>query len=483
VSVNPRWNGRGRTAVHFGVARPRVYRLGLAVLLIASLSARVGRAKPVLLVSVDGLLPESYLEPDRLGLAVPNLRALVREGAWATGAVSVTPSITFPAHTTMITGVSPVRHGVLSNEVFDPDGKLGGGWYWHASDVKVPTLFDQLRAAGLRSAAVTWPATAGGPIDLNLPDMYPVANLKEAKNLMSLARVGGAAAALDEVLPSVESLVRLRDETRLKVALRFLRERPDLLAVHFLELDDAQHTWGPRSPEAKATLERLDGYLGALLDELRAQARLEETAVVLVSDHGFVPIEREVRVGTLLRTLGLLTLDAQGRLTAWRAFFWPQGGSAAIYLHPQATAEDRRKLDDAIRLLQSNPAWGIGKVFRGAEVPSLGGLPGAYAVLDALPGFCFGRSMDGPEMVVAKIGGIHGHHPGRADARASLVISGPGIRKNASIGLVRLLDVAPTLARILGVDLGKVEGRVLTQAFDPLSGARSAAQPARAGPR
>ena len=436
--------------------------VSLAALLFALPAAA---APPVLLISIDGLLPESYVEPDKLGLQVPNLRALVKDGAWARGATSVLPSITFPAHTSMITGVSPSRHGVLSNEVFDPDGKLGGGWNWYATDVKVPTLFDLVRARGLKSASVTWPATAGAPIDLNLPDMYPVANLREAKNLLGLSRVGAAAAMLDEVLPPAPSLVRLRDETRMKVALRFLQERPDFMAIHFLELDDAQHAWGPRSPQALAMTEQLDAHLGTLFAELRAQQRWDQTTVVLVSDHGFMPFEREVRVGTLLRTLGLLELDPQGRLVNWRAFFWPQGGSAAIYLHPQATGQDRRKVDDAIKLLQGNPAYGVGSVHKGADLIALGGLAGAYALLEALPGFTFGRSMDGPDLVVARTGGTHGHHPGQPGARASLVMRGPGIAANKSLGQVRLLDVAPTVARILGVELGRVEGRVLTEAF------------------
>jgi predicted AlkP superfamily pyrophosphatase or phosphodiesterase len=439
------------------------------------LAARAAAAAPVVLISIDGLLPETYLEPDRLGLAVPNLRALVREGVHARGASSVMPAITFPAHTTMVTGVSPNRHGVLSNEVFDPDGALGGGWYWHASDVKVPTLFHLVRAAGLKSAAVTWPATAGGPIDLNLPDMYPVANLREARNLVSLARAG-LPPALADVIPTPEQLVRMRDETRVKVALRFLEQRPDLLAVHLLELDDAQHTYGPRSPQAMAMTEKIDGHLGTLLEGLRASSRLEETTVVLVSDHGFLPVEREVRVGTLLRTLGLLEVDALGKLKTWRAFFWPQGGSGAIYLHPEATAEDRRKLDEAIKLLQSNPAYGVGRVFRGAEIPALGGLGGAYAVLDALPGFCFARALDAPQLVGEKIGGVHGHHFDRPELRAAFVMRGPGIKKNKAIGLVRLMDVAPTVGKVLGVDLGKVEGRVLKEAFEP---PRSQAAPAR----
>jgi predicted AlkP superfamily pyrophosphatase or phosphodiesterase len=422
-------------------------------------------AAPVLLVSVDGLRPESYVEPDRLKLAVPNLRALVREGAWASGATSVMPSITFPAHTTIITGVSPRRHGVLSNEVFDPDGTVGGGWNWYASDVKAPTLFDRARAAGLKSAAVTWPATAGAPIDLNLPDMYPVANLREAKNLISLARAGATSPLLDEVLPPAAALVRLKDETRVKVARRFIAERPDFMAVHFLELDDAQHTFGPGSPQALAMLETIDQHLGALFDELRARGRWEETTVVLVSDHGFAPIEKEVRIGTLLRTLGLLDVDADGKLVAWRAFFWPQGGSAGLYLHPRATAEDRRKLDGLLALLRANPSYGVGRVYRAAAAAALGGLPGAYAVLDAQPGFSFGRALDAPQLVGAKVGGTHGHHPGRPEVRASFVMRGPAVRKNKPLGQVRLLDVAPTVARVLGVSLGPVEGRVLREAF------------------
>jgi predicted AlkP superfamily pyrophosphatase or phosphodiesterase len=441
------------------------WRSAAGLVLAVTLAGGGARAAPVLLVSIDGLLPETYLDPDRLGLHVPTLRQLKQEGAWATGAVSVMPSITFPAHTTIITGVNPSRHGVLSNEVFDPDGALGGGWNWYASDVKVPTLFDRARAHGLTSAAVTWPATAGAPIDLNLPDMYPVANLREAKNLRSLARLGRSAAVLDEILPPPAALVRLRDETRVKVALRFLDERPDFMAIHFLELDDAQHAHGPRSPQARAMIERLDAHLAALIGALRAQGRWEETTFVLVSDHGFLPMEREVRVATLLRALGLLEVDGQGRLVSWRAFCWPQGGSAGLYLHPQATAEDRRKLDDVIALLQSNRAYGVGRVFRGPQAAALGGLPGAHAVLDALPGFSFGRALDAPTLVAAKPGGAHGHVPNRRQSRAAFMIRGPGIKRNKDIGIVRLLDVAPSIARVLGIELEDVEGTVLTEVF------------------
>src|SRR5262245_96553 len=115
------------------------------------------------------MLPAYYLEADKLGLQSPNIRALHHEGVCAAGATSVVPSMPFPWHTTMVTGVNPAKHGILNNAVFDPDGTLGGGWYFYYDDIKAPTLFSRAREAGLRAAAVTWPVTAGAPVELNLP--------------------------------------------------------------------------------------------------------------------------------------------------------------------------------------------------------------------------------------------------------------------------------------------------------------------------
>lgn len=446
--------------------------LGLALMLV-----RAAAAAPVVLISIDGLLPEYYLTPDEFGLQVPNLRALVAEAAYARGATSVMPSVTFPAHTTMITGVNPSRHGVVMNEVFDPDATLGGGWYWYYRDIKAPTLFGAARAAKLKTAAVTWPVTAGAPIDLNLPDMYPTPNLREAKNLLSLARTDAVEGLMAEVVPGPEALVRMKDDLRTTVAIRFLRERPDFLAVHFLELDSIQHEHGPRTPPTFETLERIDTQLGRLFEALRTDGRWDATTVVLVSDHGFVPIENDLRIGLLLKTLGLFETDARGKVLSWRAMAWPTGGTAAIFLHPDATDLDRRKVDDAVKLLLSNPAYGVARAYRPRDLAALGGFPGAHVVLETQPTFAFSSRLDATQLVGKSKGGTHGGSPLRPALRASFLMRGPKIRKGHDLGIVRLLDVAPTIARVLEVDLKNVEGRVLTEAF------RTAGTPAAAAAR
>jgi predicted AlkP superfamily pyrophosphatase or phosphodiesterase len=115
--------------------------------------AQAGRV-PVVLLSIDGLKPDYVLEADRHGLKVPNLRKLAADGAFATGVTGVTPTVTYPSHTTLVTGVSPAEHGILNNSPFDPHGTNVNGWSWYAEDIRVPTLWDAATEAGLVTANV-----------------------------------------------------------------------------------------------------------------------------------------------------------------------------------------------------------------------------------------------------------------------------------------------------------------------------------------
>lgn len=111
-------------------------------------------AAPLLLISIDGLRPGDVLEAEARGLHLPNLRRFVDHGAFATGVVGVLPTLTYPSHTTLITGVAPLRHGIVNNLTFDPTNINQVGWYWYAADIRVPTLWDAAHAAGRTTANV-----------------------------------------------------------------------------------------------------------------------------------------------------------------------------------------------------------------------------------------------------------------------------------------------------------------------------------------
>jgi predicted AlkP superfamily pyrophosphatase or phosphodiesterase len=97
-------------------------------------------ASPVLMISIDGLKPEYLTQADAHGLRIPTLRRFVQEGAYADGVIASLPTVTYPNHTTLITGVWPPEHGILNNQLFDPEHKLAGALYWYAESIKVPTV-------------------------------------------------------------------------------------------------------------------------------------------------------------------------------------------------------------------------------------------------------------------------------------------------------------------------------------------------------
>src|SRR5687767_9038429 len=164
---------------------------GVLALAAALLLPAAARAEPVLVISIDGLQPADVIEAERRGLEIPNLRRFVREGAYATGVVGVLPTVTYPSHATLVTGAAPARHGIIGNTTFDPKQINQGGWYWYASDIKVPTLWDAAKQAGRSTASVHWPVTVGAAaIDWNLPQVWRTGHADDAKLVAALSTPG-----------------------------------------------------------------------------------------------------------------------------------------------------------------------------------------------------------------------------------------------------------------------------------------------------
>src|ERR1041384_6155206 len=144
--------------------RLRAIFLGALLLCAAAHAEAAARGQPiraVVFVSIDGLMPATYVAPDTHGLGVPTLREIVKNGAWSDGARSVFPSVTYPAHASIATGVNPSVHGIVANGAFDPLGKNQQGWRWYAEDIHAPTLWDAVRSRGLSAALIWWPTTVG----------------------------------------------------------------------------------------------------------------------------------------------------------------------------------------------------------------------------------------------------------------------------------------------------------------------------------
>ncbi len=415
-------------------------------------------ARPhVVMISIDGLRPD-YLRAQET--KIPTLRRLMGEGVVAEGVTSVWPTVTYPAHTTLVTGVRPNKHGILNNLPFDPFGNNYDGWYWYARDIRVPTLWDVAKKAGHTTANVYWPVTVGATLDWSFPQIWRAKNEEDDKLLCALATPG----LCDEVRQRFHRTPAEHrgDDARTDGAVHILEtKKPELAFVYLTDLDTVQHGYGPFSKEALATLEAIDADVARIV-----AASPKDSTFVIVSDHGFLPITKVVRPSVLLRAAGLLDVE-NGRVKGYRAAAWKAGGLCAIMLRDPNDAASKQAAMQLFNEAASNPANGIARVHDGAAIAAKGGFSGAALVLEAAPGFMFSASLDGPVVEASSERGAHGYPPDRSELRASLIVSGAHIKRGGTLGVVDMIDVAPTVAKLLSLSLPDAEGHSLDGALAP----------------
>ena len=432
----------------------------VAVAAIPETAQRFSRG-PLLVVSIDGLRPDYVREADRYGLRIPELRRLMREGSSATGVSGVLPTVTYPSHATLVTGVAPARHGILANRPFDPLGTNRDGWYWYAEDFRARTLWDAAAEAGLRTASVDWPTTVGARIDWNVPQVWRADTADDAKLVRAVSTPGLLAEAESAIGPwpfgSTGSIER--DRRKAAFSAWVLRaKKPRLHFAYFASLDEEQHRSGPGSPATLRTLEALDGLVG----ELRRAAESTGTpTIAVVSDHGFAHANQDLFLNEALRREGLLTRDATGRVTSWQAQAWLAGGTVAILLKDPNDEEARARVQALLARLQAEPDSAIDRVLTEGEVSSAGGFPGAAFVVGLRPEATpTGRAArPSPLHPVGASHGEHGYLPDNHDMDATFVLAGPAVPAGADFGRIDMRDVAPTLAARLGLSLPGAEGR------------------------
>jgi predicted AlkP superfamily pyrophosphatase or phosphodiesterase len=415
---------------------------------------------PVVLISIDGMKPDYVLEADKHGLKIPNLRRLVREGAYASGVRGVLPTVTYPSHTTMVTGVSPAKHGIVANTPFDPFSKNLGGWYWYAEDLQVPTLWDVASKAGMVTSSVNWPVTVGANITYNLVQYWRASTPDDQKLIRALSTRG----LLNEVEQALGPFPEGSDETmegdrrRAPINVYLIeKKKPRFHTCYFTGLDTEQHAHGPYSAQVFATLEKIDELVG----QVRAAAERSgggKAVVCVVSDHGFYRTDKELNLNAAFREAGLIQLDDKGKVQSWRAYAWNSGGCAAIMLREAHDENARKKVREVLSRLAADSGSGVAKVLEKPEVLALGGFPDAAFVVGMNEGHKIGGSLEGPVVKQGTPGGTHGFLPENQAMESSFFLVGPGIPPSHNLGRIDMRDIAPTLAARLGLSLPAAEG-------------------------
>ncbi|MFI8575690.1 alkaline phosphatase family protein [Rossellomorea aquimaris] len=423
----------------------------------------------LIVISFDCLSALDY--PILKGL--PHFQELLAQGSFCKNVETIYPSVTYPCHATIVTGKLPNRHGVVNNTLIQP-GRVSPDWYWHRRHIKSTTLYDEAKKADMTTAALLWPVTAKADIDYNMPETFAnrpwhnqiLVSLFNGSPLYQLHMnrlFGHIRKGLNQ--PELDDFV-------LESTVETIKKKPNLLLVHFTDLDTQRHYHGFSSEEAHAAIRRHDARLGRIIKALKDNGIYEESTVISLGDHSALDESQAIQLNVLLKENGLITVNDHGKVIDWKAYCKGCDGSAYVYVKD---SEAKQVVQTLLEQLQIDPSNGIEEVLTGEEAGRKGADEYCTFMLEARIGFYFKDTLIGsyihtitPEDVKEKryTYGSHGYSPEKEDYSTIFMASGKGIRSNIEIPFMHLVDEGPTLARLLGLSLGATDGKVIGELLD-----------------
>lgn len=426
----------------------------------------------ILLVSVDALKPEFVFEQERLGVKLPVItNYFVEKGLTAgAGMKSVFPTFTYPCHQSMITGTNPAIHKIVNNGIFDPLGEHLGAWHWFAN-TEVKTLWEAAKENGYWSASVAFPTSVGARGDFIAPEFWWDGSALDSRFIDAVAKPQGIIAEMEKEIGQYAGGLDLSDNgdaQRGKAALWMLKnkiapvisEKPFFMSAYFASFDESAHQYGVYSNEAARSLKKIDKMLGELIEEAM-KITDGHLIVCVVSDHGSLDNTHNISPNVLLHDAGLIQTDENGRVISWKAFSQRAGGTAEVRLADPEDKEAADALKKIMDQLLADENSGIMEVLNGEEAKKRGGFPEAAYVLVSDKGYELRDDVTGDycrTRLTQKA--QHGYNENFPEMRASFMLTGEGITKG-NVENVHLIDVAPTLAGLMGFVLPDAEGRDL----------------------
>lgn len=412
----------------------------------------------VVLVSIDGLRPDFYLDEK---YDAPTLRRLAREGAHVRGVESVYPSVTYPSHATIVTGVRPATHGILNNTQWTKDGPVSD-WYWDADQIRAPPLWKIVREAGKTSAIVYWPVTVGAEADWVIPERWPKEGEGSQRDVLANVSTEGLVDEIEKALgpfaPRKSFDKVYSDEYFTETLAHLIKARkPNFSLLHLIQVDGAQHEHGREHAEVTAAVERVDGLVATLLKAIEEAGTADRTTLIITGDHGFIDVQHTFYPNALFKEMGWYRSDRD-----WDVIAHQGGAQATVYVRKPELVEAVGKALEEQRVREGVATFTL--LDRDA-LDKLGAAPEAAFAISGNDGYTISgganrRTFFGDSN---KVTGNHGPLPEEPKLHTGLIVNGAGVRGGASLDRARLIDVAPTVAKLLGVEMKDVEGRVLAE--------------------
>ncbi len=427
-------------------------------------------------ISIDAMVREDV----EYMLTKPNFAKIMGKRAEVEQVCSVYPALTYPAHATLATGCNPGKHGILHNQPPIPFADKVSHWYLYSRDMKVENIFAAAKRAGCTTASVYWPTTGCDTnIDHNIDEYffyYPDETIEQG-----FARLGADEAALKAVRENLHRYPTTIRSGKIDLASTFdnfaigctcsliRNNQPDVMLVHVCPVDSARHRYGTFANEVYDAMDQMDLWLGEIVDAMEAAGVYEDTNFVILSDHGQRDIKRFINLNVLLEQGGFIDLGWDGSVYNWKAYAKTNGMSAGIYLQDYTDEKIYRKVYDYLKALAADPDNGIEAIHTADDVRERYGVYGTVAfVVEADDDTAFGVACKGPVTKWIKdeenpsYRAKHGYQPEKGP-QPIFMGHGPAFKDGAVLSNARLMDVAPTLAAVLGQEMPQAEGRPLKE--------------------
>lgn len=405
---------------------------------------------------------------------LPHFGKLLREGALVEQIDPVFPALTYTCHTSILTGVYAGRHGILHNEVLRRGGQSNAPWHCMKQDVKAPTLLDVAHAHGMTVCSLSWPVSGGADYDMNMPMIVPYHydGYEPEQYLAGTATENLMQRYFYKHGRFLKGPDRSLDLYTMALALDILEdfEQPDIMLVKMCDLDSVRHTYGVFHQNTKVQLRRHDEELGALLECLRRKGTLEQTNVVVLGDHGQTDIRDVLLMNVLFKKHGLLQADSQGNITHFDAFCHSTGLAGLIEVRDPQDAALMQRVRALLESLKEDKEIQLSTVMDAEQAKEAFGAYGPFDFViesalpisfgeDAAGELCWGSRMPGDHKIGAA---THGGTP-RREQVTTFFAWGPAVKPGVVPGHRSMVDEAPTMARMLGLQMEQIDGRPIEE--------------------
>lgn len=405
---------------------------------------------------------------------LPHFSRFFQTGALCEHVNSVYPSLTYPAHTSIITGRKPCHHGVVNNTLLQPERERAD-WVYQRKYIKSTTLYDEAKKKGLRTAALLWPVVGQSGIQYAVPEIMVT---RKWQNQILVNALNGP---IFYQLDLNRRFGHLRDGIRQPALDDFIQAcalytlekyNPELFLLHLADVDTNRHIYGVEHEKVTAALQRHDRRLGEILKKLEETGNMEETSVILLGDHYQKNAGNIAYVNYFLQKEGLLQIK-DGQIKSWLAVAKSCDGSCYLYLNDSARKDTalQKRVKDLLEKLAARADYGISRIFTGQEAAKLGADPSCFLMLEAKEGWVFLDGWEQEQKAVREekehfVRGTHGYLPCGEDYQTFFAAKGCGIRNGIVERDIFLWDEGVTIAALMGLDLGDADGRVISEILE-----------------